>query len=39
MIERPDNSNNRESVVGVSYQSGRPYKKREFRRPGISDLL
>lgn len=38
MIDRSD-TNNRESIVGVSYQSGRPYKKREFRRPGISDLL
>ncbi|KAL5240115.1 hypothetical protein ACI65C_007525 [Semiaphis heraclei] len=38
MIDRSD-TNNRESLVGASYQSGRPYKKREFRRPGISDLL
>ncbi|KAL4113297.1 hypothetical protein QTP88_016952 [Uroleucon formosanum] len=38
MIDRSD-TNNRESIVGASYQSGRPYKKREFRRPGISDLL
>ncbi|XP_060839367.1 pentatricopeptide repeat-containing protein 2, mitochondrial-like [Rhopalosiphum padi] len=38
MIDRSD-TNNRESVVGASYQSGRPFKKREFRRPGISDLL
>jgi pentatricopeptide repeat domain-containing protein 2 len=38
MVERIDN-NNRESLVRASYESGRPYKKREFRRPGISDLL
>lgn len=38
MIDRSE-TNNRESIVGASYQSGRPYKKREFRRPGISDLL
>ncbi|CAH1709878.1 unnamed protein product [Aphis gossypii] len=38
MVERLD-TNNRESVVGASYQSGRPFKKREFRRPGITDLL
>jgi len=38
MVDRSDN-NNRESVVGASYQSGRPFKKREFRRPGITDLL
>ncbi|XP_025195843.1 pentatricopeptide repeat-containing protein 2, mitochondrial-like [Melanaphis sacchari] len=38
MVDRSD-TNNRESIVGASYQSGRPFKKREFRRPGISDLL
>ncbi|KAE9530533.1 hypothetical protein AGLY_010995 [Aphis glycines] len=38
MVERSD-TNNRESVIGASYQSGRPFKKREFRRPGITDLL
>lgn len=38
MIDRTDT--NRESMIGASYQSaGRPYKKREFRRPGISDLI
>lgn len=38
MVENP-NQYNRDSTVSASYQSGRPYKKREFRRPGISDLL
>lgn len=46
MVEKLDsnyNNYNREGIVGASYHqsnpSSRPYKKREFRRPGISDLL
>lgn len=38
MIERTDD-NNKGSMVAASYQSGRPFKKRQFQRPGISDLL
>lgn len=37
LVER--RNDNGDPVMTASYQSGRPFKKREFRRPGINDLL
>ncbi|XP_050419680.1 pentatricopeptide repeat-containing protein 2, mitochondrial-like [Adelges cooleyi] len=39
MVERPVNNNYQDNMVAASYGNSRPYKKREYRRPGISDML
>ncbi|XP_050539963.1 pentatricopeptide repeat-containing protein 2, mitochondrial-like [Daktulosphaira vitifoliae] len=39
MIERPDKDFRQNTMVAASYDNSRPFKKREYKRPGLSEML